>query len=272
MEVFKKILLNIANNRSFIGSRIIAKLAKSYLDHYHNCLDDIYTNGEVDILRVLSKKVEFKTIFDIGANIGLWSIEAHKYFPNSRIYSFEIVPSVFGKLKVNTQHLGDNIHAHNFGLAEQTRELEIDAYQDTGLTSILDLSSLHTKVKSSRISIKLERGDNFCFLQDIDSIDFMKIDVEGTEFSVLKGFQHLLESNGIKIIQFEFSLANVYSRTYLKDFYEYFTPLGYLIARIYRRNVEFMDYDAHYEFRHGNYLMVHKTHKDIIEALKHPLL
>lgn len=272
-QVLKTMVKSIANNRAFVGSRLIAKFAKLYLDHHHNCLGDIYTSGEVDILRVLGEQVEFKTIFDIGANVGQWSIEAHKHFPKSSIYAFEIVPGVFEKFKVNTQHLGDKLHAYNFGLAESAREMEIDAYQDTGLTSVLDLSSLHTTVTSSKVSIKLKRGDDFCSSQNITSIDFMKVDVEGTELSVLRGFQKLLENGGVKIIQFEYNLANVYSRTYLKDFYEYFTPLGYLIARIYRRNVEFMDYNPHYEFiGHGNYLMVHKTQSDILEALKHPLL
>src|SRR5258708_1156157 len=69
------------------------------------------------------------------------------------------------------------------------------------------------------IEFKMDTIDNFCKINNISNIDFLKIDVEGHELSVLKGAQYMLTNKHIKIIQFEFNSHNVYSRVFLRDFY-----------------------------------------------------
>ena len=54
----------------------------------------------------------------------------------------------------------------------------------------------------------------------IDDIDFIKIDVEGHELAVLQGAVNMINQNRIKVIQFEFNVANILSRVFLKDFYD----------------------------------------------------
>ena len=48
----------------------------------------------------------------------------------------------------------------------------------------------------------------------------MKIDVEGHELDVLKGFGELIKK--VRLIQFEFGGTNIDSKTYLRDFWEFF--------------------------------------------------
>ena len=50
-----------------------------------------------------------------------------------------------------------------------------------------------------------------------------KIDVEGNEFSVLRGMKMALLSGKVNAIHFEFNEMNVMSRIFFKDFYDFLT-------------------------------------------------
>ena len=50
---------------------------------------------------------------------------------------------------------------------------------------------------------------------------FIKIDVEGFEFEVLKGFGNMLSEKAIKIIQFEYGYANADAGHTLKDIFNF---------------------------------------------------
>lgn len=66
--------------------------------------------------------------------------------------------------------------------------------------------------------IKVERLDDFAKTENIDFIDFLKIDAEGNELNILKGARRLLANKSIRCIQFEFGKINLYSKAFLKDF------------------------------------------------------
>ena len=272
--MLKQLIKSLANNRRNKFSQVLAKFAKLFSDHHHNCLGDIYTSGEVDILRVLSEaKVPVKTIFDVGANIGNWSREAHKYFPEAQIHAFELIPAVYASLEKNTAQYRNKIKIYNFGISNENSSLEVKAFEDTGLTSIGNVEQIHHNVKFETVAVEIKHGGEFCKTAGIGHINFLKIDVEGAEFRVVDSLRELLQNHSIDIVQFEFSLANVFFKVYLKDFYEQFCPLGYKIGRIYRREVDFHDYNPHEEFiGHGNYIMVAEHRKDIFEALARGLL
>ena len=59
---------------------------------------------------------------------------------------------------------------------------------------------------------------DFVVENDVNEIALLKIDTEGNEFAVLQGARALLDRGAIKVIQFEFNVMNIVSRTYLRDF------------------------------------------------------
>jgi Methyltransferase FkbM domain len=74
--------------------------------------------------------------------------------------------------------------------------------------------------------------DDIIQQNNISTIDFMKMDIEGAELLALKGATKALEQNLIKALSFEFGCGNVNSRTFFRDFWELLHPLGFVFYRI----------------------------------------
>ncbi|WP_295668241.1 FkbM family methyltransferase, partial [uncultured Mucilaginibacter sp.] len=70
----------------------------------------------IDTLPCLCKDKAHPVFFDIGANIGNYTLELRNYFPNALIYSFEPVKSTFEKLQNNT--INTNINLYNIGFSD----------------------------------------------------------------------------------------------------------------------------------------------------------
>lgn len=173
-------------------------------------------------------------IFDIGANIGIYSELLYNIFgEDANIYSFEPSKVVYNQLRLKNIK---NVEAYNIGFSNYVGEA--DLYVNRGISS---LSSLYKRrldhfniVLNESEKIKIDTVDNFCKNNNISDIFFLKMDVEGNELRVLEGSIEKIKNNKIQYIQFEFGGCNIDSRTFFQDFW-YFLKDNY---RIYRITVE----------------------------------
>jgi len=123
--------------------------------------------------------------------------------------------SIFGK--------NPSVKLNKVGLGSQVGNLDLHVYNDdlhTGHGSIYPevFSDLHNTVETQKISIAINTIDDYCSENEVSTIDFIKIDVEGNELEVLKGAVDTIPR--ISVIQFEFNEMNVVSRVFMRDFYE----------------------------------------------------
>jgi FkbM family methyltransferase len=128
-------------------------------------------------------------IVDVGANIGETSLHFAKYSPDSIIYAFEPDPVCYEKCKRNLLlNQFKNIHLYNFGLGDENRKyyLSPDTYNNLGGNKI--------RPESSHVpNIDVKRLDDVLIRENIKCVDFMKIDVEGFEYRVLKGSEQTIK-------------------------------------------------------------------------------
>jgi FkbM family methyltransferase len=75
-------------------------------------------------------------------------------------------------------------------------------------------------------------GDMYLDAAGVERVDYLKLDVEGCELAVLRGFDAALRTGRIGAIQFEHGRASILSRCFLGDFFRLLEPLGYTIGRI----------------------------------------
>ena len=117
--------------------------------------------------------------------------------------------------------------------------------------------------------IRLETGDAYCATKGIDRIDLLKIDVEGAEHMVLRGFEQMLQHGAIRAVQFEYGNINFESRFLLRDFWEFFTKRGFVLGPVMPRGVRFKAYQTQDESMPSppNYLAVLRNDTALIAAV-----
>lgn len=224
---------------------------------------DFRTNGETRVLDCLGSKATI--VLDVGANVGGWALEAHARCPNAVIYCFEIVSETRYRLRANLATTKSLI-VQDFGLADHEGMERVKFYPTHS-----ELSALYDFPHSERALWKdepVKTGDTFVKEQGLSRIDLLKVDVEGAELLVIRGFEHTLKRRSIAMIQFEYGYASILSRNLLIDFYEYLTPLGFVIGKLHSKCVGFQDYKLQDENFFGpNFVAVHKSYPEFIAYL-----
>lgn len=243
---------------------IFAKLGRSAIEFYENRNYDMVSNGEMRLMRILAK-FNPTVVFDVGANVGEWSLLVNNIFNDADIYSFEPAPKTFNKLKKSTADL-ERVRAFPLGLSSSREVVQFHFYEEhSGQSSKYDFG---IKESAQLIDVELVDGDSFCQEHGVDHIDFLKIDVEGEDLEVIKGFSNLIDQRKIDIIQFEYGRINIKSRALLINFYEFFEQKGYMIGKVFPYRVDFRPYDLRHEnFIGPNYVAVKNDRMDIIRAL-----
>jgi FkbM family methyltransferase len=207
------------------------------------------------------KKSDKLVIFDVGANVGKYTILLNEVFrENSNILSFEPSKKTFNKLVINTNHI-KNTNLFNFGFGNANKFLTLYYNQEeSGLASVYERRLDHFNIKMDlKEEIEIKTIDSFCEENNITQINFLKLDVEGHELSVLNGAVKMLKKHKIDFIQFEFGGCNIDSRTYFQDFY-YLLSKDFYIYRIVVDGLHIIDnYKEMFEaFTTTNYLAERK--------------
>ena len=176
-----------------------------------------------NVLNKQLEKISAPVIFDVGANIGLYTLALKESLPFANVYSFEPVKQTFDQLKKNA---GRYASIYNVGFGDAIgKGLLYNGVDDTvseiattHKAILADIFKATSEIKA--IEFEIDTIDNFCSTNNIEGIDFLKLDVEGNELAILKGASDMLANNRIKIIQFEFNTHNVYAKVFLHDFYQ----------------------------------------------------
>ena len=128
---------------------------------------------------------EDSTVWDIGANVGWYSINLARAFPKARILAFEPIPSTYQQLLKNIA-LNDapNLKTHNFGFSDKAGTLTFYFYPEcSGNASTANLSG---KASVQTLHCPVKTLDDFAAESGF-KMDFIKCDVEGAELFVFKG-------------------------------------------------------------------------------------
>ena len=127
------------------------------------------------------------TVLDIGAAFGFYSFISSKLaFPEGKIMSFEPDPMsrLFLRDLIEKKHLS-NVEVYPFAIWDVQAELDLNICQENPGENSLIKQSLHNKsITVPAISI----DEHF----NLTTVDFVKIDVQGGEYHVLKGMQNLI--------------------------------------------------------------------------------
>ena len=266
ISLVKSILTKFTGDKFFHSSlltdieEVNFKLRNLGLGNYGN----LEITGESYLLQRLGLLITHKNpiIFDVGANIG--SVRQYKNyirqtFQSGKIYAFEPNPFAYQALcsATNNDTMQYNLQ---FALGEKigrTKHYSYSSLEKTELASSnkqIFADILKSKEALTCYEVKVTTIDSYCKKHQIKHINYLKIDVEGSEYDVLKGAKKMLSAKSIDYIQFEFNIHNIYSRIFIKDYFDLLK--GYHFYRLAQnRLIPLGKYSTDYEvFRYQNIL------------------
>jgi FkbM family methyltransferase len=226
---------------------------------------DFETNGEFYVLSRAAARLSGRqsVVFDVGANVGDWTIEAQRRFSNfTTLYAFEPFPKTFLRLKENLARAGgEKVVAVPAGLGDVEKSLKI-----FGSGTDADASKTNSLYRREGVGgefvaqdeVQIRTGDQFCKDSNIAEVDFVKLDVEGHEMAALRGFKGMLANKQIGCVQFEYGGTWVDARTFLIDAFQLARPLGYTVAKVHRHGIELLgEYRQSLDnFAYANFLLL----------------
>ena len=165
----------------------------------------IWKNGEYEKenLKFLLSQMKPRTVFfDIGANIGIFSILAGLKEKNAQIYAFEPASETFEILNENIKlNSLKNVKTLRLAIGSRVGEttLKINKKWRDGLNTMGDPSHPGCQVVGEE-KVSVTTLDNFLETNNISRVDIMKVDVEGAELLVFRGGKELLQKDSPLII------------------------------------------------------------------------
>jgi FkbM family methyltransferase len=141
--------------------------------------------------------------------------------------------NVFDELKNSYGWLKD-VHLYLFALGSTNECRAFHIMRLPEMSSFLSpepwlqqLSPDH-KYDFDLINVECRTLDRVCYESGVDSIDILKIDVQGAELDVLNGGISMLTTGAVGMIYLEVTLAESYvNQMKLRDLLEFLEPKGY---------------------------------------------
>lgn len=143
--------------------------------------------------------IRSKVIFDVGSNFGLFALLA-------KLANGEAMVTAFEPLKRNSQLIEKNCRCNDMNIGIE----EIALSDHEGVATFYDMDSFDNTIGSfnedfvkrhrhhkalNAIEVKTDTVDNYCLTRDIDTIDLLKLDVEGAEEMVIMGATGMIKKS-----------------------------------------------------------------------------
>jgi len=202
-------------------SRFLFKLSRLYVNFYEGQDDpDFQTNGEARTLRTLLPGC--RVAFDVGAHIGDWTALALEINPSLQVHCFE--PSAESYRQLERRHgAAGNVRLNPVGLSTDPGEATLHIHEEQP-----DVNSLYSSADSTRAEqVRLRTVDEYCESEEVDRIDYFKVDTEGHEYAVLAGAERMLREGRVRYAQVEYGPGYLDAKTSLHDVMRLLGDLGY---------------------------------------------
>lgn len=219
------------------------------------------------IARYFSEEKQGGIMWDVGANLGWYTLNVCKKFENMESHAFEPVRETYLQMAHNVEiNKLKNCRLYNIGLSDENKQEQF--YYNTVSSGASSLVNLREDESTKVVECSFERADDFAVRNHIMGMDFVKCDVEGAELLVYRGGIETIKK--YKPVIFSEMLRKWSARFHYHPnlIIELFESLGYQCFVIGEGKLkEFGRVDE--ETVETNYFFLHKEkHIELIQLLK----
>lgn len=168
-------------------------------------LEYLAGNYEPELTQLVKERVrQGMTVIDGGANIGYYTLLfSHLVGASGTVYAFEPDPSMYQALLKNiSENALTNVKAYEYALGRTSGVASFIA--EGGVSSRL---STETQPNGQLITVQVVALDNL--FQAAESIDFVKLDVEGAEIECLEGMRNIIQRSANISVVLEVNLNKI---------------------------------------------------------------
>lgn len=133
----------------------------------------------------LPPEVAPRTIFDIGANIGITARYLAHRFPDAAIHAFEPIAANLELLRRNVAGCNVTVHPYGLGAADGAAEFGVPAGAPDNRGGY---SRFAGAAATSVVRAEIRSVGGVLDALRLDSVDVVKIDTEGAEYDILSAF------------------------------------------------------------------------------------
>ncbi|MEW6665504.1 MAG: FkbM family methyltransferase [Thermodesulfobacteriota bacterium] len=198
--------------------------------------DAVVKSGERSIIDLLQTRfLPPYCIFDVGSNTGQFVDLLLQRIGDQRfsLHCFEPSAEAFSTLR---HRFGGHARFILNNLALGSQKGQKTLYYDkpgSQLASLTKRNLEHFNLTfEEHEAVEVETLDTYCAANSIDRIHLMKVDVEGHELDVFLGCRRMLASHAIDLISFEFGGCNIDTKTFFRDYYDFFQKAQMSLYRI----------------------------------------
>lgn len=188
-------------------------------------------------------KIEDPIIFDVGAYIGGVSSIYRKLFPNATIYVFEPYKESFNELLNVSEKL--KLIPYNKAISNINGNIEFNINAAAQTNSILSTHPDGDRIWDSmgyvnnlnKTIVESITIDTFLENNNIEKIDILKLDTQGTEYMVIEGAVNSIKENRINIIYTEIiTLPTYIGQKYLDEVLNIFRINDFNLYDVYNQS------------------------------------
>jgi FkbM family methyltransferase len=202
------------------------------------------------------------TVIDAGANRGdyveLVCSEASAVSVPVSVHAFE--PAASSHALLWARHGGKpNVRINQVALSDRDgEELIFSDTEGSPLASMFqrDLRAIDIELDRSE-RVRVARLDTYVRETALAHIHLLKVDVEGSEFGVLKGAGDFLNPGFIDFIQFEYGGTNLDAGVPLKSFFSLLEPKGFMLGKLMSGGLRVAKYGSWMDnYLYANYVAI----------------
>ena len=148
--------------------------------------------GHIDSLELLEllAAADIRVIYDIGANVGTWTLLANAVMPHATIHAFEPLSDHCNRFASNTRAVS-NVTLHRVALGAEEKAARLHVMDFSDASSVLPLAEIGQSTFGTREidqrTVQVRALDRYRREHQLPFPDLMKLDVQGYEAEVLRG-------------------------------------------------------------------------------------